>query len=384
MNNTVTAKKNAYSMIDEMNISRSWRKKFKAIYIAYYQNFFQGQIKHTDLWTMGNHVNSLSFFNKLKFNARANFPALLFGPLYYFYKGMFLKGLVLAILTFVLANVNQITLYCVPFIFLYCCFAANIDYFYSKFLKEAHALAAPASLNDYYDKNFFQSMLDENPIWPLTKQVVILLVFVLTSCMIYSKYLEIDLMKSFNSVEKVCNDAQSCVKVIKDIEAKLSTDSIKESVASYTLGCAHYYNGNHDRALDYYSKAKVEDPSNIKVYAASAQVYYQRHKYKNAIQTYEQILMLNPNLTFVNYYIGRVYYKTKKYKKALGYFEKAIKDHPNELDFVEALAYTQLQLKMYEKGKENLDKTIELLKKDGRKKNAEKIKNLVEYMKNLR
>ena len=85
--------RNIYRFIDSLNVSRGWKNTFKKIQVAYFHNFYQGKANNVHLWRYGQPVISYGASDRFKFFTRFNFFALIFGPLYYLAKFMFIKGL---------------------------------------------------------------------------------------------------------------------------------------------------------------------------------------------------------------------------------------------------------------------------------------------------
>ena len=95
----------------------------------------------------------------MKFDSRSNFLALLFGPFYYLFKGMFIKGILLLLIPIV-ALYYDIGLVCIlPFIFVFCSYNADLDYFSKKVLDDVRVHNNPHTLVPFFDKKFATKML---------------------------------------------------------------------------------------------------------------------------------------------------------------------------------------------------------------------------------
>lgn len=373
---------NAYGYIDELHISNTWKTKFKLIYIAYYQNFYLGGIRNPLLWVIGPQFTNLSLASKLNFNFRYNILALIFGPLYYITKGMFKKGIIMSLIIAGALYYNTELAFIIPFIHVYCSYCADIDYFYSKFLNTPIFQNNPKLLSDYFDKFLVDKTAKKFPLMPIFKIILAIGILVWGIIMALSFAETLQYKKYFNTIEKVCKDDQVCIAMTGNIRTNISRNGGTDN-DYYKLGCAYYWSGQKGKALESFSKARVENPENIKAYGASAIIYSEMGYKNDAIKTYSTILELKPELTFVYYYMGSTYYKNGNYRKALECFEKVTSAYPNEPIYLEAQAYTKIYLRDNEGAKNDIKKTIQLLEKKGKSNNMDKITNLYNYMQSL-
>lgn len=86
--------------IDALNVSDTWKKRFKALQMA------GGPSMHKRKEMSKEDAKALAFFNILGF---------LFGPIYYFSKGMWKKGLTLFVLVFVCLLIFDVVMVLVGF-----------------------------------------------------------------------------------------------------------------------------------------------------------------------------------------------------------------------------------------------------------------------------
>lgn len=375
--------KNAYELIGELEVSKFWKNKFKLIYLSYFNNFLYGKVSSSLFWRFCPQLANLSFSNKMKFDSRSNFFALLFGPLYYLFKGMYVKG-ILMLLICIVALYYDMGLVCIlPFIFVFCSYNADLDYFSKILLDDVRVHNNPNALIPLFDKKFATKML-KRPLGGIYFRKASMLFLIVLGVLMTFSYVDSKMvMRYFNGIEKHCSDYKSCLSLSGTLHSRVISSGNATASDYYNLGCALFWAEQKSGALESFSRAKAIDPDDIRSYAASAYVYADINNYKNAILAYEQILNMNPSFKFVYYYMGRVYYKAGSYVSALNAFDKAVKAYPDEPAYLEARAYAKIYLNDFKGARQDIETTILLLQKRSKTKNASKIVNLQNYLNSI-
>lgn len=130
---------NIYSMnelIDNLDVSDSWKKKFKKMHTVYDKNYSCGIIKSPFNWKPNEKFKTMSYSERRKVVAAFNFWAFLFGVFYYFAKGMWKQGFIwlfiIVAVSLLLTSVFHLSSglgYGASVIY---ALSANRDYFYHK------------------------------------------------------------------------------------------------------------------------------------------------------------------------------------------------------------------------------------------------------------
>lgn len=90
-------KKNIGELIDSLNVNDATKDEFNALNFMYYQNYINGTIKSPLLWQLSPEYLSLSDMDKRKIGVGGSILGFFFGFFAYFFKGMFVKGLIRAL-----------------------------------------------------------------------------------------------------------------------------------------------------------------------------------------------------------------------------------------------------------------------------------------------
>lgn len=143
-----------HEIIDRLDISDSWKNKFKEIHSIYNLNYLNGEINNPWFWKPRAEFKSLNYTDKGKFEYSANGWAFLLGPLYYMGKGLWLEGLIILIIAMALPKTYL-------FIALYCYYSANFDFFRKKLLKSEIIKSNPNILDNSYDKSLFDATIQK-------------------------------------------------------------------------------------------------------------------------------------------------------------------------------------------------------------------------------
>ncbi len=155
-------------IIDELDVSDNWKKKFKQIHTVYNLNYLNGGIKNPWSWKQRDEFKKLGYVNRAKFEFAANGWAFIFGPFYYMAKGLWLQGLGILVLTIIFIKAYI-------FIALYCYYSANFDFFRKKLLKSDKIMANPEIL----DSSFDEALLDEVCKKPVPLSMILMVAFIL-------------------------------------------------------------------------------------------------------------------------------------------------------------------------------------------------------------
>lgn len=377
--------RNIYRFIDSLNVSRGWKNTFKKIQVAYFHNFYQGKANNVHLWRYGQPVISYGASDRFKFFTRFNFFALIFGPLYYLAKFMFIKGLFLLLIEAGLIYYFDFPIaYLAIFIHVYAAILANADYFTHKVLNHKDVRENPEYLSDYIDENFIKSTLKEpNYYFPFVMSCLLFgalaIYFIGSEFATDAKYQQI-----VNNKQKICNDTSSCTNIVHTSLNNIKAG--KEPVAAeyFNLGAAYYHLNNKQNALNALNQSTTKDPEYFPPYILKGIIYTEIKQYSYARASYEKALSIYPRGKFLYYLLGSAYYKEGKYIEAEENFEKAVKAYPKKPSYVEALAYTKIYLKDTKGAKADLEKAIKLLKNEDSIKNAARIEALERYAQNLR
>lgn len=377
--------RNIYRFIDSLKVGRGWKNTFKKIQTAYFHNFYQGKANNIHLWRYGQPVISYGASDRFKFFTRFNFFALIFGPLYYIFKLMLIKGLFLLLIeVWLIYHFDFPIAYLAIFVHIYTAIFANSDYFVQTVLNNKNIRENPEYLSDYIDENFVKSTLKEQSYY--VPFVIFCVMFCATAALFICNEFAVDAkyQQIVNNRQKICEDTNSCSKVIH-----ASLDNIKAGIGYepeqyFNLGAAYYHLGNRQSALNALNQATTKDPGYFSAYILKGIVFTELKQFNYARASYEKALKIYPRGRFLYYLLGSAYYKEGKYIEAKDSFEKAVKAYPKKASYREALAYTKIYLKDTKGAKEDLEKVVKLLKNESGTKNAARIEALERYAQNLR
>ena len=377
--------KNIYGIIDSLKVSNSWKHIFKKIQVAYYHNFYQGKSNSVHTWRYGQNVMSLGAKDRFKFFTSFNFFALIFGPLYYLAKFMFIKGLILLLIEAGLIYYFDFPVaYLIILIHIYAAIFANAAYFTKMVLNNKIVKENPDILSDFVDDNFVSIVMKEESRYNLFVAFVIIAsivigVFVHSEFTKDAKYKEL-----INNRQRICKTSQECDKVIKDATSNIRANKEPLYVEYFNMGAAYYELKSRQSALQALDKATSLKQNYFEPYALKGVIYTDLKQFNLARMNYERALKIYPKGRFLYYLLGSSYYKEGNYVAAKANFEKAVKAYPNKSSYWEALAYTKIYLRDRAGAKNDLIKAIKVLKREDAVKNAAKIEALEGYMLNLR
>lgn len=377
--------RNIYTIIDSLNVSQGWKTTFKKIQTAYFHNFYQGKANNVHAWRYGQPIISYGSSDRFKFFTRFNFFALIFGPLYYIFKLMIFKGLLLLLLEAGLIYQFDFPIgYLAVFIHIYAAIFANSDYFIQKVLNHKLIKENPGYLSDYIDENFIKTTLRNSSLYV----PFVIFVFILTAGAAYfisgefikdAKYQEI-----VNNRQKICNNDNECTALVHASLKNIKAGKEPIYTEYFNLGAAYYHLGNKQAAINALNQATTKKPDYFAPYILKGIIFTELGQYNYARTSYEKALNIYPKGKFLYYLIGSACYKEGKYTEAKANFEKAVKAYPKKASYWEALAYTKIYLRDTKGAKADLQKAVKVLKNESETKNGTKIEALERYIDGLR
>lgn len=377
--------RNIYTIIDSLNVSRGWKTTFKKIQTAYFHNFYQGKANNIHFWRYGQPVISYGASDRFKFFTRFNFFALIFGPLYYLFKLMISKGLLLLLLEAGLIYQFDFPIgYLAILIHIYAAVFANSDYFVHKVLNNKLIKDDPGYLSDYIDENFVKTILRQQSFY------IPFVIFVLFASLSIAYFISCEFIKDakyqeiVNNNQKICANTSECTQLVHTSLNNIKSGKEPVYTEYFNLGTAYYHLGNRQNALNALDQATAKKADYFAPYILKGLIYTDLKQYKYAIGNYEKALNIYPKGKFLYYLLGSVYYKDGKYIEAKTNFEKAVKAYPKKASYWEALAYTKIYLRDTNGAKTDLQKAVKVLKNDSETKNSTKIEALERYIEGLR
>ena len=211
------------------------------------------------------------------------------------------------------------------------------------------------------------------PPFPLKKYLIVFFIIVLAIFLLVNKQ---------PPYEPTGEEKQIAIQKVdqawKLIDRKKRKDAIKlcnEAIEIYPNYANAYYNrglaysgiGEHEQAIDDYTKAIEFDSNNAKAYNMRGFSYYALKQYEQAIADYSQAIELYPDYAYAYKNRGYSYYLMGQYEQAISDYSKAIELYPNsnlignDFDWIynhRGEAYQKLG--QYEQALKDYDKAIEL------------------------
>lgn len=374
-----------YDLIDRLRVSARWKDIFKRIHTVYLLNYFQGTLNNLHFWNPSPLVNQLRLGQKFNFFTSFNLWALLLGPIYYLFKFMYKKAIIIGAILYFLIVYNQFTPYFIPLIMLYCCIFANRDYFVKKVLKNHAIVNNPSILSVEIDEEYFLAVSKRKNAMPLAFIAALTILISLGYFLANSYNLELETDRALTNVPRVCSSQEECTKYINDKLQKISMSKDPKAQYShnYKIACAYAIMGNKNNAIKFLDLTLRQNPKYLPAYLMRASYQFENQNYQQALVNYNMALAIAPRAKFIHYYIGRTYYRTRDYKNALIHLEIATKVKRNDPIALETLAYTKIYLKDFDGAIKDLRRTIDLYERQDSKKNAVKIKSIERYVKSL-
>lgn len=134
----------------------------------------------------------------------------------------------------------------------------------------------------------------------------------------------------------------------------------KYGAAYFNRGCAYYALGNYGQAIKDYEKAIEFNPNDAKVYYNRGNAYDELGNRNQAIRDYDKAIELNPRYTWAYNNRGNAYSKFGNYSQAIKDYNKAIEVNPNDAAAYVNRGGTYYDLGKYNQAIEDFDKAIEL------------------------
>lgn len=376
---------NIFNVIDRLKVSKGWIETFKKIQVSYYNNFYQGKANNVHTWAYSPQLSNMSQEDRFKFFTRFNIWALIFGPLYYIGKFIFLKGFFLLLIEAALIHFYGLPVaYFVILIHIYTAIFANSDYFSLKVLNNKEVLDNPMILSDYIDTAFVKKVV---------RRTSFFTPFVITAALVsiaLLAYIYIDVSNFINyknivqNYTPVCSTTQDCKNIIEISSINIRANKKPLYREYFNLAAGYYALGSKQAAIAALDKATADNRRALRPYILRGIIYTELKYYTPARENYKKALEIYPQGKFLYYLLGSSYYKEGNYTEAKKNFEKATKAYPDKATYWEALAYTKLYMKDSKGAKEDLQKAIRVLNKEGQSKNAAKIESLENYIRSIR
>ena len=121
------------------------------------------------------------------------------------------------------------------------------------------------------------------------------------------------------------NDAISRFNEVVESDA---SDKDRATALIY-IGIIHDERGEHDRAIDFFTRARKFDRDNPDIYKNLSIAYRHKHDYSNAIQSANKTLELNDEDKNARLLLGNLFYETGEYKKAIDQYSRILKTSPD-------------------------------------------------------
>lgn len=170
------------------------------------------------------------------------------------------------------------------------------------------------------------------------KRILILSAILLSGTFVFAQ----DEMLKSAFVKSYADEAkQNYTKAIQDLKEVYSEKSYEINLR---LGWLSYAAGQHNEAINYYTKA-----INIMPYAIEARLGYvypasALNNWEKVIDQYNAILKRDPQNSTVLYRLATIYYNRKEYNSALKYFQSLVDLYPFTYDGLIMLAWTNAMM----------------------------------------
>lgn len=297
-------------LIDNVNVSKSWKDKFKKLHIMYYNNYSDGKIRNSFVWKPSNEYKKMPFAEKMKISPWGNILAYLFGPLYYLVKGMWWQSIMIVstvlIIVFLISYFFHIDTNAVSSIVgFYCGWNANKDYFAHKILNnkqiKSYILANPSNQKILPSPELIQNLAVKNK---SKGKIRILLLFISLAVLLSIPIFLYFWMKDFD---------RRMMEIQKTIDYSAKLEENGEKTGGCTTGLCENNKKAVDSSTDYkecYNKAETKQ--GLK-------------DYHGALLDYDKAVELNPSDSWL--YRSRSIlkeYSLKDHQGALADINKAI------------------------------------------------------------
>lgn len=147
-------------------------------------------------------------------------------------------------------------------------------------------------------------------------------------------------------------DYKSAIQEITDVYNE------KDYFTNLRLGWLHYLDSNHQRSIEYYTKAVNIQPNAIEPKLGLTFPLNASGKKDELIKQYETVLKLDPNNAKALYFSGLFYYNQKQYDKSKPLLEKLISLYPSDTDSYALLGWVNLMLEEKDEARTNFERAL--------------------------
>ena len=105
-----------FEIIDGLNVTKGWKTIFKKVHVSYFNNYVHGRRLDVHFWSVSQKYKALLAPEKLRMFPRFNPYGLVFGPFFYLFKCIYVKGLVLLIISLALFFINDVARFLIFFL----------------------------------------------------------------------------------------------------------------------------------------------------------------------------------------------------------------------------------------------------------------------------
>lgn len=274
------------------------------------------------------YINQFTKFNNNngKYVRTWNWAAFLFGPFWYFYQGIWVKGILYSIVSILII---------VPFGFLgslalglYYGFFGNWDYY----LKEKGILLWPFTTK-------LVMLLKKQLSWnEKTKKIVAVIFYILLGTVIYFSYKDY-IFRGKN--------------IFRQKKAPIEQDLKTQFYNSIQ-------NGDYDKAEEILNKVLIDNPNDCSALDLLGNFYFHRGAYEVALNTYNKAISINPKYAHTYFDRGSLFLNLEDYNSALSDMKKAVELDPNCSDFRLGLGTTYYNLNKIDEALYHLSKAVQL------------------------
>lgn len=183
---------------------------------------------------------------------------------------------------------------------------------------------------------------------------------------IQNKNLDVDTKISFliPTIQMLNQDSIEDKKSILLMVEKLAQEAPNHKDALLLYADVLYMNKENEKALTYYNKSLLLDPSRINTWTQIISIYTELAQHDSVIAVTDRCLTLYPNNALVYFYKGLAYYFKKDYLKSISTYNKAI-DLEDQNSLLNAQIYSSLAetyhlIKQYSESDSCYEKALQL------------------------
>jgi len=173
--------------------------------------------------------------------------------------------------------------------------------------------------------------------------------------------------ESLKTMEKLSDTGKMTLDSFKSLSKRNISEFEKrppkeqESAFDYNeIGDDYYFQNDHNKAIEYYSKAIELEPNNAKYYYNCGISYFKLKEYSKAIEYYSKAIELEPDNTIYYFNRGISYSWLNEYEKTNEDISKAIELEPDNAIYYFNRSMSYSWLNECEKAIEDISKAIEL------------------------